>query len=58
MALLDFAVAFNLTIINSLFKKKEEHLVTFRSGSCKTQIAYFLIRAKWQTIGDYVKIVK
>jgi len=35
---------FDLTIVNSLFKKKEEHLVTFRSGSCRTQIDYFLIR--------------
>ena len=39
------SVAFDLTIVNSLFKKKEEHLVTFRTGSCRTQIDYFLIRA-------------
>jgi len=38
MALLNFVVAFDLTIVNSLFKKKEEHLVTFRSASYKTQI--------------------
>ena len=35
-AVLDFAIAFDLTVVNSLFKKKEEHLVTFRSGSCRT----------------------
>ena len=45
MGLLDFVVAFDLTVVNSLFKKKDEHLVTFRSGSCRTQIDYFLIRA-------------
>ena len=45
VALLDFAVAFDLTVVNSLFKKKEDHLVSFRSGSCRTQIDYFLIRA-------------
>jgi len=42
VALLDFIVAFDLTILNSIFKKKENHLVTFRSGSSKTQIDYFL----------------
>jgi len=29
VAILDFAVAFDLTIVNSLFKKKENYLVTF-----------------------------
>ena len=42
---LDFAVTFDLMIVNFVFKKKENHLVTFRSGSSKTQIDYFLIRA-------------
>ena len=45
VALLDFAVAFDLTIGNALFKNRKQHLVTFRSGSCKTQIDYYLIRA-------------
>ena len=43
VAILNFAVAFDLSIINSLFKKRESHLVTFRSGSSKTQIDYFLV---------------
>jgi len=34
--LLDFAIAFDLTIVNSHFKKKVDHLVTFRSGNTKT----------------------
>jgi len=29
---LDFAVAFDLMIANTFFRKKESHLVTFRSG--------------------------
>jgi len=41
---LDFAVAFDLLVVNSFFKKKEDHLVTFKSGSCRTQIDYFLMR--------------
>jgi len=45
VALLDFVVAYDLTIVNSLFKKKVDHLVTFRSGNAKTQIDFFLTRA-------------
>jgi len=37
-------VAFDLLVVNSFFKKKEDHLVTFRGSSCKTQIDYFLTR--------------
>jgi len=33
VAILDFILAFDLTIVNFLFKKRESHLVTFRSGS-------------------------
>jgi len=44
VSVLDFAVAFDLLVANSLFMKKEDHLVTFRSSSCKTQIDYFLTR--------------
>jgi len=45
VSILDFAVAYDLLAVNSYFKKKEDHLVTFRSGSIKTQIDYFLMRA-------------
>ena len=43
--MLDFAVAYELVVVNSYFKKKEDHLVTFKSGSLKSQIDYFLMRA-------------
>ena len=45
VSVLDFEVAYELLVVNSLFKKKEDHLVTFKSGSLKTQIDYFLMRA-------------
>jgi len=54
---LDFPVAFDLTIVNTLFKKKEKHLVTFRSSSCKTQINYFLIRANHSRLCKYCKVI-
>ena len=45
VSVLDFAVAYDLLVANSFFKKKEDHLVTFRSSPIKNQIDYFLIRA-------------
>ena len=32
-------------MVNSYFEKKEDHLVTFKSGSIKTQIDYFFTTA-------------
>ena len=45
VSILDFAVAYELSIVNYYFRKREEHLVTFSSGSARTQIDYFLVRA-------------
>jgi len=44
VSVLDSAVAYELLVVNSFFKKKEDHLVTFNSGSIKIQIDYFLTR--------------
>ena len=44
VSILNFAVAYELLVVNSYFRKKEDHLVTFQSGSTKIQIDYFLIR--------------
>ncbi|XP_009804608.1 uncharacterized protein [Nicotiana sylvestris] len=43
-SLLDFTRAFELVIVNSMFPKREEHLVTFRSMVAKTQIDYLYLR--------------
>ena len=42
--LLEFAVANELVVGNSWFKKKFEHLVTYQSGDCKTQVDYILYK--------------
>ncbi|XP_046972435.1 uncharacterized protein LOC124539180 [Vanessa cardui] len=42
-ALLQAACAFDLAITNTWFKKKEEHLITYKSGHHATQIDYFLV---------------
>ena len=38
----DFAMSFDMAIVNTFFKKKQEHLVTYRSGGRCSQIDYFL----------------
>ncbi|KAL8108736.1 hypothetical protein AgCh_024997 [Apium graveolens] len=42
--LLEFALAHELVIVNSCFKKRDAHLITFKSGGCSTRIDYFLTR--------------
>ncbi|GKE47080.1 craniofacial development protein 2, partial [Tanacetum coccineum] len=43
-AILDFATAHDLGIVNSHFKKRDHHLITFQSGGRCTQIDYLLVR--------------
>ena len=42
--ILDFSSAFDLTIANTCFRKREEHLITDKSGVSCSQIDFFLIR--------------
>ena len=42
--LLHFPLAHNLVIANSIFRKKEENLITYNSGGHTTQIDYALVR--------------
>ena len=42
--LLEFALAKELVIANSIFRKKDEHLITYKSGGHATQIDYCLVR--------------
>ncbi|XP_047264546.1 craniofacial development protein 2-like [Capsicum annuum] len=44
VALLDFAQAFGLVVVNLNFPKKEVHLVTFYSSVSKTQIDFLLLK--------------
>jgi len=43
-SILDFSSAFDLTIANRYFRKREEHLITYKSGVSCSQIDFFLIR--------------
>ena len=42
--LLEFALANELVIANSIFRKKDEHLITYKSGGYATQVDYCLVR--------------
>ena len=58
VSVLDFAVAYDLLVANSFFKKKEDHFVTFRSGPIKTQIGYFLIVADSRRLCKDFKVIQ
>lgn len=54
---LDFVVAYELMIANSHFKKREEHLVTFKSDIASTLIDYFLLRLGDKSICKDCKVL-
>ncbi|KAJ7975412.1 Craniofacial development protein 2 [Quillaja saponaria] len=43
-SILDFAVAYDLILANTFFKKRESHLITFSSGPNKSQIDFVLTK--------------
>ena len=52
-----FAVSNELVVSNSWFKKKFEHLVTYQSGDCKTQIDYILYKRSFRKMVSNVNII-
>ncbi|XP_048483178.1 craniofacial development protein 2-like [Plutella xylostella] len=42
--ILEMATAFDLALVNTYFQKKDEHLITYKSGQHATQIDYMLTR--------------
>ena len=57
MSILDFAVAYELLIVNFYFKKKEEYLIMFKSGNTRTQIDFFLMRANSRRLCRDCKVI-
>jgi len=56
VSILDFAVAYELSIVNSYFKK-EDHLISFNSGNTKTQIDLFLMRVNSRSLFKDCKMI-
>nr|ACN78483.1 putative endonuclease/exonuclease/phosphatase [Arachis hypogaea] len=42
--ILDFSSTFDLLIADTCFKKRDEHLITYKSGMTSSQIDFFLLR--------------
>ena len=55
--LLEFAVANELVVGNFWFKKRFEHLITYQSEDCKTQINYILYKRIFRKIVSNVKVI-
>ena len=43
-AILDFVVAYDLIVANTFFRKRDEHLITFKSEPNMSQIDFFLMK--------------
>ncbi|XP_028803128.1 uncharacterized protein LOC114758263 [Neltuma alba] len=43
-AIIDFSLTYNLKIVNTCFKKRDEHLIIYKSGTHRSQIDFFLVR--------------
>ena len=56
-SLLDFAMANNLTITNTHFKKRLSHLITYKSGPFSSQVDYILIKKKHLKLVKDTKII-
>ncbi|XP_016579043.2 uncharacterized protein LOC107876689 [Capsicum annuum] len=56
-ALLDFSRAFGLWIVNSIYLKKEEHLIMFCSSVDKTQIDFLLLRKEDRALCKDCKVI-
>ena len=55
--ILEFAVAHNLVISNSLLTKRESHLVTCQSGESQSQIDYILLKRQNIKLVSDVKVI-
>ena len=51
--IIDFAVSSDMALENTFFTKRQEHLVTYKSGGRSSQIAYLVYRRKdlWEVEG-------
>jgi len=55
--LLDFAKSYGLTLINTMFKKQQKHLITYSSGGRNTQIDYILCSNEMKKMLKDCKII-
>ncbi|XP_043710378.1 uncharacterized protein LOC122659315 [Telopea speciosissima] len=56
-SVLDFAIAYDMCIANTFFKKRDEHLITYKSGQHASQIDFFLIRRSDRLLCKDCKVI-
>jgi hypothetical protein len=56
--LLEFALAHNLTVMNTCFEKEMAKKVTYESGDCKTVVDYILVRQRDRNLMHDVKVIR
>ena len=45
--IMDFATAYQMTLMNTYYKKRENHLVTYNSGGRRSQIDFIMLRKEY-----------
>ena len=55
--IVDFAVSFDMAIVNTFFKKKSEHQITYKSGGRASQIDYILYKRSGLTEVKNCKVI-
>ncbi|KAL6580722.1 hypothetical protein OROMI_006645 [Orobanche minor] len=55
--ILDFALAYDLGIMNTWFEKRDSHLVTYRNRGNASQIDFFLVRNVWRKSFTNCKVI-
>ncbi|QHO29329.1 Craniofacial development protein [Arachis hypogaea] len=56
-SILDFSSTFNILIANTCFKKRDKHIITYKSGMTRSQIDFFLLRRVDQKFCINCKII-
>ncbi|VDP02272.1 unnamed protein product [Heligmosomoides polygyrus] len=55
--ILEYADSHNLTIMNTVFRKRDSHLISFYSGNTKTQVDFVLVKNRDRSLVTDAKIV-
>ena len=55
--ILEYALAYDLFLGNTCFKKRDSHLITYRSGNTATQIDFMLFRKSLRKLASDVKAI-
>ena len=50
-------MVYDVKIMNTFFKKREEHLITYKSGSSRSQIDLFFVRSAHKRVFKDCKMI-